>query len=103
MEFQAFKQAVIAAAAARGVAEYELYYQTAESTSVEVFRDQVNDFTAAVDGGVCLRCVVNGKMGYASTEELSEAAAQALVRLVVGHELAHAKRHDGCHLRVLHA
>ena len=80
MEFQAFLVGVFGGGAGGGVAEYELYYQTAESTSVEVFRDQVNDFTAAVDGGVCLRCVVNGKMGYASTEELSEAAAQALVR-----------------------
>lgn len=79
MEFQAFKQAVVAAAAARGVREYELYYQTAESTSVEVFRSEVNGFTASVEGGVCLRCVVNGKMGYASTEQLSEAAAQDLV------------------------
>jgi PmbA protein len=80
MEFQTFKQAVAAAAAARGVQDYELYYQTAESTDISVFRDEINEFTASVEGGVCLRCVIGGHMGYASTEDLSEEAAQALVR-----------------------
>jgi PmbA protein len=80
MEFEAFKQAVAAAAAAHSVQEYELYYQAAESTDISVFRDEINEFTSSVEGGVCLRCVVGGKMGYASTEALSEQGAAALVR-----------------------
>lgn len=80
MEFQEFKQAIHAAAAAQGVTEYELYYETLEDTNVGAFRHEINEFTSSVEGGVCFRCLVNGKMGYAATEELSQAAAAALVR-----------------------
>lgn len=79
MNFNAFKNEVIAQCAALGVAEYELYYQSAESTSVEVFGHEVNGFVSTQDGGVCFRCLVNGRMGYASTEDLSAAQAKALV------------------------
>jgi PmbA protein len=80
MEFQAFKQAVAAAAAAQGISDYELYYSASESTDISVFRDEINEFTASVSGGVCFRCRIGGKMGYASTEELSQQTAHALVQ-----------------------
>lgn len=79
MEFRAFKEAVVAAAKAQGIAEYELYYRTSESTSVETFRHEIKEFSSSLDGGVCFRCIVDGKMGYASTEELSEAQAASIV------------------------
>ena len=79
MEFESFKQAVIARCAQLGIEEYELYYCCAESTSVGAFQQEINQFTGSVNGGVCFRCIVGGKMGYASTEELSEAEAAAVV------------------------
>lgn len=79
MDFETFKQAVIARCAALGIAEYELYYQAAEATSVGIFQQEVNQFTSYAEGGVCLRCIVDGKMGYASTKALSEAEAIRLV------------------------
>ncbi len=79
MDFNAFKAAVIAKCAELGIADYELYYQAAESTSVSAFQHEINQFTSSIEGGVCFRCIVDGKMGYASTEELSEAAAAAIV------------------------
>lgn len=79
MDFNAFKAAVSAHCAALGIIEYELYYQTAQSTSVGAFKQELNQFTDSMEGGVCFRCVVGGKMGYASTEELSEAQAVAVV------------------------
>ncbi len=79
MNFNEFKHAVIAKAAAMGIEEYELYYQSAESTSVGAFQHEINQFTSSTEGGVCFRCIVNGKMGYASTEALNEAAAAAVV------------------------
>lgn len=79
MNFQAFKKAVIAKAEALGIAEYELYYQAEESTSVSVFQHEVNQFTASTEGGVCFRCIVDGKMGYASTEALCQGEAEAVV------------------------
>ena len=79
MDFKAFKNAVIEECAALGIAEYELYYSAGESTSVDTFLHAINEFTASQDGGVCFRCIVGGKMGYASTEDLSAEQAKAVV------------------------
>ena len=79
MNFNEFKKLVIARAQEMGLADYELYYQAAESTSVSAFCHEINQFTASNEGGVCFRCIVDGKMGYASTEELSAAQAAAIV------------------------
>ena len=68
MNYQSFKQSVIARAEALGITEYELYYMTAESTSISAFAHEMNEFSASTEGGVCFRCIVDGKMGYASTE-----------------------------------
>ena len=83
MDFNGFKSAVIARCQALGIEGYELYYQTGESTSVGVFQQEVDRFTSAVEGGVCFRCIVDGKMGYASTEALSQEEAVRLVDTAV--------------------
>lgn len=83
MDFNGFKMAVIARCAELGIEDYELYYQTAESTSVSAFQKEINEFTGSVAGGVCFRCIVNGKMGYASTEALTEEQAAAVVARAV--------------------
>lgn len=80
MDFNAFQRAVAEAAKAMGIADYELYYQSAESTQVSTYCHAINEFSSAVEGGVCFRCIVNGKMGYASTEDLSAQAAAQVVR-----------------------
>ena len=79
MTFNEFKQLVIAECAAQGIAEYELYYQVGESTSVDTFQHELNEFTSSFSGGLCFRAIVNGKMGYASTEDLSAEQAKAVV------------------------
>ena len=79
MDFNAFKETVIAACAAQGITEYELYYQAGSSVSVDTFQHSINEFSASTSGGVCFRCIVGGKMGYASTEDLSAEQARAVV------------------------
>lgn len=79
MTFNEFKQLVIAECSAQGIAEYELYYQAGSSTSVDTFQHSINEFSSSFSGGVCFRCIVNGKMGYASTEDLSAQQAKAVV------------------------
>ncbi len=79
MKFNEFKELVIAECAARGVAEYELYYQASSSTSVDTFQHSINEFSSSLSGGLCFRCIVNGRMGYASTEDLSAEQAKAVV------------------------
>ncbi len=79
MTFNEFKELVIAQCAELGVTEYELYYQAGESTSVDTFQHSINEFTSSFSGGVCLRCIVDGKMGYASTQAMNADQAKALV------------------------
>ncbi|MBE6981208.1 MAG: TldD/PmbA family protein [Ruminococcaceae bacterium] len=79
MNYQSFKQSVIARAEALGITEYELYYMTAESTSISAFAHEMNEFSASTEGGVCFRCIVDGKMGYASTESLTQEQAASIV------------------------
>lgn len=80
MDFNVFKEAVINAAKELGIKEYELYYSSSEGTSVDVFKNEINEFSSSVNGGACFRCIVNGKMGYASTEELSAEQAVSIVK-----------------------
>lgn len=79
MDFQQFKKAVFDAAEKKGLTEYELYYQAAESTSAGAFGHGIDRFSASVEGGVCFRCIVQGKMGYASTEDLCPEQANSIV------------------------
>jgi len=83
MVFSEFKKLCMEKARGMGLTEYELYYQAGQSTSVEVFQHEISEFSSANEGGVCFRCIVNGKMGYAATEELSETQAWAIVERAV--------------------
>ena len=74
-----FMEKIAARCAEKGITDYEIYYQLGESTCVGIYQQTVNQFTSSVDGGVCFRCVVNGKLGYASTEDLNPENAAALV------------------------
>ena len=79
MDYQSFKNAVIAACAESGIAEYELYYQSGADTTIGVFAHEIKEFSSSEGGGVCFRCIVEGKMGYASTQDMNPEAAKALV------------------------
>lgn len=83
MNYQEFKNCIITRCAELGISDYELYYQTAESTSVSAYQQEINQFSAAVEGGICFRCIHEGKMGYASTESLNPKAAAKLVERVL--------------------
>ena len=80
MDYQSFKNVVIAEAQAMSLTDYELYYQSGENTSAGAYQHEINEFSASEGGGVCFRCIVDGKMGYASTEALNENEAKAIVR-----------------------
>lgn len=74
-----FKRKIAERCAEKGITEYEIYYEIGESTSVSIHRQQINQFTSSVEGGLCFRCMVNGRMGYASTESLNSEQAYQLV------------------------
>lgn len=80
MDYKTFKEAVIAAAKAAGLTEYEIYYNGGESVSISAFQHEINEFSSGVDGGVGFRCMVNGRMGYSSTEQFNDEQAASLVK-----------------------
>ena len=80
MLFEQMKNALIAAATDAGIEQYEIYYQVGESISAETLKDEISAFASSVSGGICFRCIVNGKMGYASSELMSEDAMGELVK-----------------------
>ena len=80
MDFKTFKTAIFQAAQQAGLTDYEVYYQTCQSTVATAYKDEINEFSASTEGGVCFRCIYGGKMGYVSTESLDSARAEDLVR-----------------------
>ena len=73
MNFDALKNTLVTALSDAGLGEYEIYYMSDESTSVSTLNKEVNSFASSTSGGLCLRVAVDGKMGYASTELMTEA------------------------------
>lgn len=79
MDFNAIKKAVAETAAKLGLEEYELYYVQDSGVSAETLKHEISALSSAVSGGVCFRCVVDGKMGYASSELMDADEMEALV------------------------
>ncbi|WP_300713952.1 TldD/PmbA family protein [uncultured Acetatifactor sp.] len=83
MTYQEFKEEVIRIASREGIADYELYYTESESTSVEIFKEEVKGYSIEDSMGICLRCIIDGRAGYASTENLTAEEAASLVSRAV--------------------
>lgn len=83
MNFENVISSIKKSAEALGIKEYEIYYTMSEDSSVETLKDEVSTLTSNTRGGLCFRCRVNGKMGYASTELMSESEMHELVERAV--------------------
>ena len=68
MEFEALKNALISAAKDAGIEQYEIYYMESAESSATTFQHELKGISSARSGGICFRCIIDGKMGYASTE-----------------------------------
>lgn len=77
--YSAFEEAVCKEAAAKGLGEYELYYQRDSADQVESFEGEIEKFSSSTSEGVCFRCIAGGKIGIASTELFTKEEAAALV------------------------
>ena len=80
MELTLAKNIIFEAAKAAGLTEYEIYYMSSSSLSAEALKDSLSGFSCGQGGGISLRCMVDGKMGYASTELFTESELTDLVR-----------------------
>lgn len=79
MDFIKIRDIIIEAANAAGVTEYEIYCSSEENISTETLKDEISAFGSGMSGGVGFRCIVNGKMGYASTSLMEKEELAALV------------------------
>lgn len=79
MTYQEFKEAVIGIAEEMQISDYELYYAESDATSVEIYKEEIKSYKTESGMGICFRCIVDGKAGYASTENLTGEEARSLV------------------------
>ena len=83
MNFDNVKKYLFDAARELGLDEYEVFYSSDSSVSAETLKDEISAFAYGVSGGVCFRCIVDGKIGAASTELLEEGELKAIVARAV--------------------
>lgn len=79
MDFQAFQAAVERQARAAGLTDYELYYSRTSFCQYKPFEGKIDRFTGNTSIGVCLRCLIGGRMGSASTQLMDQEEALRLV------------------------
>lgn len=80
MTYEQFTEKLFAAAAAAGISPAEVYYAERDSIKIHTLQGSIDDYTVATSAGLSFRGLVNGRMGYASTEALDDEAIALLVR-----------------------
>lgn len=80
MRFQELKEILFKLAQNAGLTEYDVYYRMTEDQSAEAVNNQPNSCSSGTSGGICFRCVVDGKLGSASTQYLEKNKLEALVK-----------------------
>lgn len=79
MEFSKLKEKLKLVANTAGLTAYEIYYSNEKSIGAETLKDEISSFSSSSGAGISFRCIVDGKMGYASTELMNEEEMEALV------------------------
>lgn len=74
MDITKFKRCLFEAAREAGFEEFEVFAPSSDSFSVRIFQGEVQEFKNAHSSGVAFRGRIGGRMGYASSEQLSEGA-----------------------------
>lgn len=78
-QFNLFKELIKKASEARGIKEYEVYYNTSSDIGADTYQNEINTFSSSVGAFLTYRCIVDGKIGYASTEYMDESEMEPLV------------------------
>ncbi len=88
MNYELLKAAIENEAKLQGLTEYEIYYMSSEELSVDTLNKQPNSFSSVGSGGICLRVLHDGRIGYASSELMEESEMAALVSRAKANALA---------------
>lgn len=79
MNFDAVKDILIREAKKAGLDKYDIFFMESEGNSAETLKNEISSFSLSVNGGICFRCIVDDRLGSASTELLTEDEMKALV------------------------
>ena len=79
MNYDLLKSAIEAEAKRQGVSEYEIYYMSSNELSIDTLNKEPNSFSSGNSGGICLRVLHDGKIGYASSELMDADEMASLV------------------------
>lgn len=80
MNFENFQKLVTDIANSSNLTAFELYYSSSCAQSYNAFSGEIDTVDLSSSEGVCFRCLVNGKIGYSSTELFTEDEAHRLVK-----------------------
>lgn len=84
MNYQDLTQVLIKQCLARGADQAEVFLETGRQLSLEIRNGQVETVQEAAAQGAGLRVFVQGRMGFCSSNDLSEQALDAAIRSAVG-------------------
>ncbi|MGE7835405.1 TldD/PmbA family protein [Viridibacillus arvi] len=79
MKITEFQEKLLQKAMDAGFKEAEVFYEKAESFQCMIFEGEIDSYETSVDGGLSLRGLYNGKMGYAYTEKIDEDSISFLI------------------------
>ena len=79
MNYDSLKSVIENEARLQGITEYEIYYMSSSELSIDTLNKEPNSFSSGVSGGICLKVVHDGKLGYASSELMEEEEMKSLV------------------------
>lgn len=79
MNYELLKSVIENEAKLQGITEYEIYYMSSSELSIDTLNKEPNSFSSGVSGGICLKVVHDGKLGYASSELMEEEEMKSLV------------------------
>jgi PmbA protein len=83
MNYQELTQDLVKKCRAKGADQAEVYLETRRDLSIEVRNGQVETVQEAASKGVGLRVFVQGKLGFSSSNDLSEAALDKAIAAAV--------------------
>lgn len=79
MTINEFQEKLLADATDAGFKEAEVYYEKSASLQLHIFEGEIDSYETSEEGGLGLRGLYNGKMGYAYTEKIEEASIPFLI------------------------
>lgn len=59
--------------------DLEVFLQTGKSIDIKIFQGQIDKYSIAQSGGLSLRGIKDGKMGYSYTEKLDDTSIESLI------------------------